>query len=292
MKSILFLSGKGGTGKTSLAGAFAVLAKDKVLSDCDVDAANLHLLLDPEVHAEGDYEGSSAAIKDDERCTACGLCRDVCRFSAIGDTLHIDANLCEGCGACEYVCPVDAIRLVPRVSGHWMTGETRLGPLASAELEPGEETSGKLVMHVKQKAQGLAEAYGLERTIIDGAPGIGCPVIASATGVDAVILVTEPSLSGLHDLERILGVVEHFGIPAFLVVNKADLSADLTEKARAFAAEKNLPLLGEIPFDPAMTEAMVEGRSIVEGGTGPACDAIQAIFARFEQATSGASAPT
>jgi len=284
MSSILFLSGKGGTGKTSLAGAFAVLAKEKILVDCDVDAANLHLLLDPSIRTEGDYEGSSSAIKDDDLCTACGKCREVCRFHAIDEDLQMDPYLCEGCGACAFVCPVDAITLSPRVSGHWMTAETRWGPLASAELDPGEETSGKLVMHVKKKAQELGRELEIERLIIDGAPGIGCPVIASASGVNAVILVTEPSLSGLHDLKRVLGVVNHFRIPSYLVINKADLSAELTEKARDFARESDLPLLGEIPFDRDVTAAMVAGRSVVEGGAGPASEAMKRIFERFVEA--------
>ncbi|MFC2081989.1 ATP-binding protein [Candidatus Bipolaricaulota bacterium] len=280
MNSILFLSGKGGTGKTSLAGAFAVLAKEKILADCDVDAANLHLLLDPSVISEGDYEGAKGALKDEERCTECGKCREVCRFHAIGEDLRIDEYLCEGCGACAFVCPVDAITLSPRVTGHWMTAKTRLGPLASAELDPGEETSGKLVMQVKQKARELGEERGIERLIIDGAPGIGCPVIASASGASVVILVTEPSLSGLHDLERVLGVVEHFRLPPYLVINKADLSADLTARIHAFAVENGIPVLGDIPFDKQVTEAMVAGRSAVEDGQGPATEAMRQIFER------------
>jgi len=282
MNSILFLSGKGGTGKTSLAGSFAVLATKKVLADCDVDAANLHLLLNPSVVSEGDYEGSKLAIKDDDRCTECGMCREACRFHAIDGDLRIDEYLCEGCGACAFVCPVDAITLSPRITGHWTTSETRLGPLASAELDPGEETSGKLVMHVKQKAQELGQELEIEKLIIDGAPGIGCPVIASASGASAVILVTEPSLSGLHDLERILGVVEHFRIPAYLVINKADLSEDMSQRIRVFAAEHDLPVLGEIPFDQRVTEAMVAGQSVVETDKGPASEAMKRIFERFK----------
>ncbi|MGB2982833.1 MAG: ATP-binding protein [Candidatus Bipolaricaulia bacterium] len=286
MNSILFLSGKGGTGKTSLAGAFAVLAKEKVLADCDVDAANLHLLLDPSVISEGDYEGAKGALKDQERCTDCGKCKEVCRFHAIGDDLRIDEYLCEGCGACAFVCPVDAITLSPRVTGHWMTAKTRLGPLVSAELDPGEETSGKLVMQVKQKAHALGEELRLEKLVIDGAPGIGCPVIASASGANAVILVTEPSLSGLHDLERILGVVKHFRIPSYLVINKADLSVDLTNRIRAFALENDVPFLGEIPFDRRVTEAMVAGRSVVEDDRGAAAEAMMQIFERFVEVPS------
>jgi len=281
MKSILFLSGKGGTGKTSLAGAFAVLASQKVLVDCDVDAANLHLLLAPDVDDEGEFEGSKEAVKDAEVCTSCGQCREVCRFAAIDEDLVIDPYLCEGCGACVYVCPVDAITLSPRGSGHWFTATTRLGPLASAELYPGEETSGKLVMLVKQKADELGKQVAAERLVIDGAPGIGCPVIASVSGVSAVILVTEPSLSGLHDLKRILGVVKHFRIPAYLVINKDDLSPEMTEKIEAFAQGEELPLLGRIPYDRAVTERMVEGKSAVEDAQSPAGEAMREIFARF-----------
>ena len=284
MKRVLFLSGKGGTGKTSLAGAFASLMREKVLADCDVDAANLHLLLDPSVVAEGDYEGSSAAMRDARRCTACGRCREACRFQAIDEAFEIDPYLCEGCGACAYVCPEGAIALSPQVSGHWIQAETRLGPLASAELVPGEETSGKLVSHVKEKAQELAASKHIERVVVDGAPGIGCPVIASVTGVDVVILVTEPSLSGLHDLERALGVVRHFKVPAYLVINKADLSSELASQTRAFAKESALPVLGEIPFDPAVTRAMIAGRSVVEDGDGPANDAFRRIYERFKEA--------
>lgn len=284
MKSILFLSGKGGTGKTSLAGAFAFLATEKVLVDCDVDAANLHLLLDPEVVTEGEYEGLKEAVKDPERCTSCGKCRQVCRFLAIDEDFAIDPYLCEGCGACAYVCPVDAITLSPRESGHWMTATTRLGPLASAELYPGEETSGKLVMLVKQKAGELGKQVKAERLIIDGAPGIGCPVIASVSGVNAVILVTEPSLSGLHDLERILGVVQHFRIPAYLVINKADLSEEMSRKIEAFAAAQDLHVLGRIPYDQIVTKQMVAGKSAVEDTESPAGAAMRRIFECFTEA--------
>ena len=284
MKSILFLSGKGGTGKTSLAGAFAVLAKQKVLVDCDVDAANLHLLLAPDIVDEGEFEGSKEAVKDSEACTSCGKCVEVCRFAAIDEDLAIDPYMCEGCGACVYVCPVDAIILSPRESGHWFTATTRLGPLASAELYPGEETSGKLVMLVKQKAHELGKQVKAERLIIDGAPGIGCPVIASVSGVNAVILVTEPSLSGLHDLERILGVVKHFRIPAYLVINKADLSEEMSQKIEAFAQEQELPLLGRIPYDRIVTDQMVAGKSAVEDTESPAGAAMSRIFECFTEA--------
>ena len=283
MKSILFLSGKGGTGKTSLAGAFAVLSEDKVLVDCDVDAANLHLLLNPKVTEKGEFQGSSEAVKDDSKCIDCGECLEVCRFHAIDEQFNIDPYLCEGCGACVYVCPTDAITLKPRISGQWYTATSRLGPLASAELYPGEETSGKLVTLVKQKAHTLAKEVNAERLVIDGSPGIGCPVIASATGASAVILVTEPSLSGLHDLERILSVVTHFRIPAYLVVNKFDLNEEMTEQVEEFAAEKGLTTIGRIPYDPGVPQRMIEGKSVVEDEESPAGAAMREIYARFEK---------
>jgi MinD superfamily P-loop ATPase len=281
MKTVLFLSGKGGTGKTSLAGAFAVLSHDKVLVDCDVDAANLHLLLDPEVEETGEFQGSSEAVKDDAKCIDCGECREVCRFDAIDEQFNIDPYLCEGCGACVYVCPTDAITLKPRISGEWYTAKSSLGPLASAELYPGEETSGKLVSLVKQKANSLAQELKLDRLITDGSPGIGCPVIASVTGASAVILVTEPTLSGMHDLERILGVVTHFNIPAFLVVNKFDLNEEMTSQVEKFATEKGLEVIGRIPYDPAVPQQMIKGKSVVEDQDSPAGQAMRRIYDCF-----------
>ena len=281
MKSVLFLSGKGGTGKTSLAGAFAYLMDNKVLSDCDVDAANLHLLLDPRIEEEGEFQGSKVAVKDDQRCINCGECERVCRFHAIDENFNIDPYLCEGCGACAYVCPTDAITLVPQVSGRWYTAHTRLGPLASAELYPGEETSGKLVTLVKQKAYALAKESEAEWLLIDGSPGIGCPVIASVSGASAVILVTEPSLSGLHDLERILQVVRHFRIPAYLVINKYDLNEEISAQIEEFAQENELPLLGRIPYDPKVPGMMIQGKSAVEDAESAAGKAMREIYSRF-----------
>ena len=283
MRSILFLSGKGGTGKTSLAGAFAALVREKVLADCDVDAANLHLLLDPQVTSEGGFQGIKRAVKDDEKCTSCGKCREVCRFHAIDADLAIDPTLCEGCGACAYACPVDAIELEWVDCGRWYTAQSRLGPLAGAELYPGEETSGKLVFLVKEKAAELLKEASVETLLIDGAPGIGCPVIASVSGVSAVVLVTEPSRSGLHDLKRILGVVRHFRVPACLVINKADLNGALSEEIEAFAAKEALPLLGRIPYDQRVTGAMIAGRSAVEDEESVAGAAMRRCFERFQE---------
>ncbi len=283
MKNILFLSGKGGTGKTSLAGAFAVLTEQKVLADCDVDAANLHLLLGPQIVSEGVFQGIKLASKDKDRCTACGKCREVCRFRAIDEQFNIDSYMCEGCGACAYVCPSDAITLSLVDCGRWYTATTRLGPLAGAELYPGEETSGKLVAMVKQKAMKLAEEAELQTLLSDGSPGIGCPVIASVSGVSVVILVTEPTLSGLHDLERILGVVEHFGVPAYLVINKADLNATISTQIEGFAKRRKLVVLGRIPYDDTVTKMMIQGKCAVEDGDSRAGEAMRDIFSRFTE---------
>ncbi len=282
MKQILFLSGKGGTGKTSLAGAFAVLTQNKILADCDVDAANLHLLLDATPIDRGSYEGSKEARIDTDRCTQCGRCLEVCRFHAIRDTLEVDPLLCEGCGACETACPADAIELLPRVSGEWIVAETSLGPLVTAELLPGEEASGKLVSFVKRTAVDLAGERQISRMTVDGSPGIGCPVIASTSGVDLAVLVTEPSLSGLHDLERILDVVRHFSIDAGIVINKYDLSAEIADRIDTFAREHEVELLGRIPYDASVPAALVAGHSAVEQEGSKAGTAMRAIVARVE----------
>ncbi len=284
MKQILFLSGKGGTGKTTLAAAFAVLSEDRILADCDVDAANFHLLLDPHVVEEGEFQGSKEAVRDSAVCVECSQCRAVCRFDAIGRDLEIDPYMCEGCGACVTACPTGALGLEPRISGRWFNAKTDWGMLASAELLPGEETSGKLVTQVKRNMQAMAESEHPQWAIVDGSPGIGCPVIASVSGVDAVVLVTEPSLSGMHDLERILGVVNHFRIPSFLVINKADLSAEMAQRLAQFALANELPLLGSIPYDPAVAACLLEGRSVVSENDSPAGAAMRAIYTQLMEA--------
>ncbi len=286
--TVVFLSGKGGTGKTSVAAAFAVLGGVQVLADADVEAANLHILLAPRVKAEGDFEGSKAAVKDDARCTRCGACREACRFEAIDETFAIDPWLCEGCGACVHACPVDAIRLESRVTGHWITGESSRGPFAGAELLPGEENSGKLVTLVRQKARELADRTRPPRVLVDGPPGIGCPVIASITGVDGAILVTEPSVAGLHDLERALGVVRHFGAPAALVINRWDLAPAMADRVEAWAAREGIPVLARVPWDPAVPRAMVAGKSVVEADPdAPASRALREAHGRFLRLVAG-----
>lgn len=270
MNRVVFLSGKGGTGKTTLAAVFAARAEDLAVVDADVDAANLHLIFHPEIVETGVYSGSKVAVRDERTCISCDRCREVCRFGAIDEGLEIDPLLCEGCGACVTACPVDALRLVERPSGKWYVGRAARRPMVGAELYPGEEVSGKLVSLIREKMDDLANREGLERIAIDGSPGIGCPVIASTTGTQAAVLVTEPSRSGLHDLERILGVVRHFGVPAYLVINKADLSEPLAEEIEAFARREDLPLLGRIPYDERVVRALRVGRSPADDPESPA----------------------
>jgi len=284
MKRIVFLSGKGGTGKTTLASVFARCVEDVTVVDADVDAANLHLVFRPEIEETGIYRGSSVAVRDDEACTGCGRCREVCRFDAIDADLEIDPLACEGCGACVTACPVDALRLVERPSGEWYVGRAARHPMVGAELYPGEEVSGKLVSVIREKADQIAKDEGSKRIAIDGSPGIGCPVIASTTGTQVAVLVTEPSRSGLHDLERILGVVRHFGVPAYLILNKADLSESLAEEIEAYAGREGLPLLGRIPYDERVLASLRVGRSPSDDPESPAGRAMaEAIAALMEE---------
>jgi MinD superfamily P-loop ATPase len=284
MRQLVVLSGKGGTGKTTLVAAFAALAQDKVLADCDVDAADLHLLMDPKLERSEPFEGSKVAALDEQRCIGCGACQKSCRFAAIserGGRFSIDPFRCEGCGVCAFVCPAGAIELKPRLSGHVYISSTRFGSLVHGQLEPGEGTSGKLVTLVKQRATELAHSEGAELIIIDGPPGIGCPVIASLGGATAALIVTEPTLAGLHDLERVLGLARHFRARALICINKYDLNEEVTRQVEQFAAEQGLEVIGRIPYDDVVTEAMVQGRSVIECSDGPVTRAIEEVWARL-----------
>ena len=282
MKEITVISGKGGTGKTTLVGAFASLAKNAVLADCDVDAADLHLILTPEVEQTMDFKGLMLAIKDQEKCVDCGRCLENCRFEAIDEDYDIIAENCEGCAVCRLVCPEDAITMVDRVSGEAFISRTRFGPMVHAALKPGEEASGKLVTMVRNLAQNVAKEKGRDLILIDGPPGIGCPVIAAMSGVSMVLVVTEPTLSGMHDLERVLGVAEHFEIPAAVIVNKADINEENTKKIRAFCAHLDVEVLGQLPYHDSATEAMIRGETLVEYGNNPLAAIAQEIWQRIE----------
>ena len=263
MKEIVVLSGKGGTGKTSIVASFAALGQRKVLTDCDVDAADLYLLLKPEVKEEDEFWSGQIAFIDEEKCTECGLCQEVCRFGAIED-YFVDEISCEGCGFCSHVCPVDAITMRESMAGRWFISNTKYGYLSHARLGIGQENSGKLVALVRQNAKLIAEKEDLEYIISDGPPGIGCPVISSLSGANLALLVTEPTLSGIHDLERVIGVCRHFGIPPLVCINKCDLNEDNTRQIENYCHNEEIELAAKIPFDNVVTEAIVAGLPVVE----------------------------
>ena len=263
MKEIVILSGKGGTGKTSIVGSFAALAQSKVLADCDVDAADLHLLLSPSIKEENEFWSGQVAFIDEEKCTQCGLCQDVCHFDAIDD-FRVDPISCEGCGFCSHICPVEAITMTGNLAGQWSISDTKYGPLVHARLGIAQENSGKLVAVVRQQAKQIAERDGLDYIISDGPPGIGCPVISSLSGAKMALLVTEPTLSGIHDLERVLGVCHHFGIPALICINKYDLNEDNTRQIERYCLNNGIEVAGRIPFDSIVTEAIAHGLPVVE----------------------------
>jgi MinD superfamily P-loop ATPase len=264
MKQITILSGKGGTGKTTVTASFAVVARNAVIADCDVDAPDLHMLLHPRVLETQEFKGSKLAVIDETKCTKCGLCRENCRFDAVTEELEVDPFSCEGCGVCVVVCPAEAVALTERVSGHAYVSKTRYGFMAHAMLSPGESNSGKLVSLVRQNAKLLAEKEQSDFVLIDGPPGIGCPVIASVTGVDVGLVVTEPTMSGIHDLERALKLLRHFSIPSFVCVNVCDINEENAEKIVSFCKEEGVEVVGRIPFNPIVTKAMVNGKPVIE----------------------------
>jgi MinD superfamily P-loop ATPase len=271
VKQIVVLSGKGGTGKTSVMAALADLASRDaqiVLGDADVDAANLALVLAPEEKERHDFVSGKVAVIDGELCTACGRCAEICRFDAVSDQddYRVDPVACEGCAACFYQCPVEAIAMQDCTAGIWSRAETAYGVLFHAHLYAGQENSGKLVTRVKQEAALWANDHDAAYVILDGPPGIGCPVIAACAGADLALLVVEPTVSGVHDLERVLATVQHFGVAPAVVVNKCDINPQRTEAVATFCRENDIPMVGRIPFDTVVTEAMVQGRPVTAVG--------------------------
>ncbi|MDD5338916.1 MAG: ATP-binding protein [Dehalococcoidales bacterium] len=262
MKEIIVLSGKGGTGKTSIVASLAVLAQNMVLADCDVDAADLHLLLQPSVREKHDFQSGQTALIDGIKCTQCGLCIELCRFNAIKE-FKVIPTFCEGCGFCYRVCPADAIIMQNNIAGQYFISDTRFGTLVHARLGIAQENSGKLVALVRQKARELAKEQKVEYIICDGSPGIGCPVISSLSGADLALLVTEPTLSGIHDLERVLGVCRYFNIPAMVCINKYDINEDNTCRIEDYCLAQQVKVVAKIPFDKAVTEAIMQGVPVV-----------------------------
>ncbi|MGC9530468.1 MAG: ATP-binding protein [Candidatus Bipolaricaulaceae bacterium] len=284
MTELAVISGKGGTGKTTVVGSLAALAEDRVTADCDVDAANLHLVLGAEVQKTVGYEGSEVASIDAHRCTGCGTCSQACRFGAISirdGKAVVDPLACEGCGVCAHLCPVGAARLRPRLSGWVYVSATPYGTMVHGELRPGEEATGKLVAQVKRRARELASLEGRRLVLVDGAPGIGCPVIASLSGASAALMVTEPSLSALHDLGRAVDVARHFRVKTYLAINKADLDPELSHRVEEFAQDELLPVLAHIPYDDGVLAAQVAGRPVVVHDDGPAARAIRSLWANL-----------
>ena len=282
MKKLVVISGKGGTGKTTIAGSFALLAKEKVLADCDVDASNLPLILGVKPIKEEPFSGSQVAVVDFNRCTECGICEKKCPFEAISEVNKIDPLRCEGCGVCAFLCPAKAIEMVPRQSGKIIEAETRYGPLIYGELAVGEEASGKLVTAVRKKAEERAGELSIPLMIIDGSPGIGCPVIASLAGVDYALIVTEPTLSGIHDLARVIALAKHFRIKAGVVINKYDINERISKEIESYCGKEGTSIVGRLPYDKTAYQAVVAGKSIVQFPESPLAKEITRLWQRVQ----------
>ncbi len=285
MKEIVVISGKGGTGKTSVVASFAALAENPVLADCDVDAADLHLVLSPQIKHRQDFSGGKCARIVPDACTDCGKCYELCRFNAVkrittkeAVTYEIDPVACEGCGVCAWFCPEKTIAFEDAVNGEWFISDTRYGPMVHAKLGIAEENSGKLVTLVRNEAKRIAKENECAFIVVDGSPGIGCPVIASIGGADLVVIVTEPTLSGEHDLERVAKLAKHFNIPAMVCVNKYDINRDMTNRIEEKSKTMGLSLAGNIRYDKLVTKAQIAESSVVEYTNLPVADDIRNVW--------------
>lgn len=287
MKQLVIISGKGGTGKTIISASLATLAQKKVMADCDVDASDLYILLHPEIQEEHAFSGGKKAIVDLEKCTGCGNCHDVCRFSAISEIedgrITIDPISCEGCGVCSYVCPTEAIKMEMNISGKWFVSDTKYGPFVHARLGIGEENSGKLVTEVRNKAKKIAENDGLYLVIIDGPPGIGCPVIASLSGTDIALVVTEPTLSGIHDMERVVKMADHFRTKTACCINKFDLNLRLSRQIEDWCDENSVPVVGKIPYDDVVPISVVQGIPLTQYEENSVAKEVRNIWRRLSK---------
>jgi MinD superfamily P-loop ATPase len=286
MKELVVISGKGGTGKTTLVASFAALAERKIMVDCDVDAADLHLVLNPRIKRREDFSGGKKAFISDNLCTGCGRCLEACRFDAVsqvavpGGQLRfvVDSISCEGCGLCMRLCPAEAIRFEPVVSGQWFVSSTIYGPMIHARLGIAQANSGKLVSLLRREARGIAENEGFNMLMVDGSPGIGCPVIASITGADLVVAVTEPTCSGLHDVQRVVDLTSHFRIPLLLCINKWDIHPEMAERIERETGKRGVRMAGRIRYDPAATQTQIMKAPVVEYTGGAISTDIQAVW--------------
>ena len=280
IKEVVVVSSKGGTGKTSIVGALVQLLTNRVVADCDVDAANLHMLLNPVVIEEKEFVGGKKAIIDASRCTGCGICREVCRFQAISPDYQVNQNQCEGCGACYFLCPAGAVDFPSSRAGTcYVCNDKYSKPFVYAKLFPGEENSGKLVTMVRNEARAIAEKNNIPFVIIDGPPGIGCPVIASMTGVHMAVAVTEPTIAGIHDLERIIGLAQFLKCKTAVIVNKGDINPDYSKRIEEYCAAKGSSFLGIIPYESKITEAQVQAATILDvAPDSPASKIIRGIY--------------
>jgi len=288
LKEIVIISGKGGTGKTSIVAAFANLAKNAVFADCDVDAADLHLVLKPDVKQTADFSGGKQASIVSEKCIGCGKCKELCRFDAIdfngpandlvAKTFAVDHVSCEGCRVCVEFCPVDAIEFNDIINGQWFISDTRFGKMVHARLGIAEENSGKLVSLIRKETRKIAEEQKNDLIIVDGSPGIGCPVIASIAGADLVLIVTEPTLSGKHDLQRVAELTASFNIPALVAVNKFDLNPEITRQIEELSSKLNAKMVGKIRYDKAFTKAQVMECSVVEYTASAVTEEVKALW--------------
>ncbi|MEA2004862.1 MAG: ATP-binding protein [Acidobacteriota bacterium] len=287
MKQLVIISGKGGTGKTIISASFAAIAKNKVMADCDVDAANLYLLLHPEIQETHSFSGGKKAKIHSDKCTGCGECLKVCRFEAISKKddgkATVDFISCEGCGVCSYVCPVEAIEMESSMSGNWYVSQTKYGPFVHARLGIAEENSGKLVTEVRKKAKEIAEKNNCDFVIIDGPPGIGCPVIASLSGADMALVVTEPTLSGINDMERVVQTAQHFRIQTACCINKYDINLNNSNQIELWCKKNSIPLVGKIPFDDDVTTSLVQGIPLTKYSNNLAAEKIKKVWQNLQR---------
>jgi len=283
MQELVVLSGKGGTGKTSIVGSFAAVAQSKVLADCDVDTADLHLLLKPVIQRHNEFWYGRVSFIDEGKCIHCNLCQNLCRFNVIKD-FKVATISCEGCGFCLRICPAEAITMKENLSGCWFISNTKYGPLAYGRLGIAQQDSGKMVALVRKQAKLIADKQRLDYIISDGPSGIGSQVISSLSGASLALLVTEPTLSGIHDLERVLGVCYHFGVPALVCINKYDLNEDNTRQIESYCLSQGVEVASKIPYDNVVTEAMLKGLPVVEYSQGRVAQEMESLWQRITQA--------